>query len=294
MSALVRQFPADNLHVDDLPYRLSSWAFDNPENIGLWVGDGQQLMAWAVLQTPFWAIDYACHPDAPENLHGRILAWADGRARRVLGTPSGRPTWFVNVLVSQTGRIRDLEQARFACQANVGEDSWSKVLMRRSAQTPTADWSPPLGFTVRLLAGENEVEAYVELHRSVFQSRSMTVEWRARTLRRPEYRPDLDLVAVAPDGRLAAFCVCWLKQDSEQEPTGQIEPLGVLEEWRRLGVGRAILSEGLRRLHLHSADRVCVETDNYRNAAFGLYESVGFGVMQEVLVYRKDYEAAYA
>ena len=84
MSALVRQFPAGNLHIHDLPYRLSSWALDDPEYICLWVGDGQQIMAWAVLQTPFWAIDYACHPHPPENLHRRILTWADGRARGVL------------------------------------------------------------------------------------------------------------------------------------------------------------------------------------------------------------------
>jgi ribosomal protein S18 acetylase RimI-like enzyme len=31
------------------------------------------------------------------------------------------------------------------------------------------------------------------------------------------------------------------------------------------------------------------ETDNYQNTAMRLYESVGFQVIREVLVYRKDY-----
>jgi ribosomal protein S18 acetylase RimI-like enzyme len=34
---------------------------------------------------------------------------------------------------------------------------------------------------------------------------------------------------------------------------------------------------------------IFVETDTYRNTAFRLYESVGFRVVREVLVYRKDY-----
>ena len=109
-------------------------------------------------------------------------------------------------------------------------------------------------------------------------------------MRHPAYIPDLDLVAVAPDGSLAAFCVCWLGK--HREISGQIEPLGVHPRWRRLGLGRAILSEGLRRLHLHGATQVYVETDNYRNAAFGLYESAGFQVIEHVLVYRKDYQTA--
>jgi hypothetical protein len=44
MAALSRQFFTDNLHVIDLPYRFSSWAFDDPENIRLWFDqDGQCL-----------------------------------------------------------------------------------------------------------------------------------------------------------------------------------------------------------------------------------------------------------
>jgi hypothetical protein len=49
MSALARQCPENNLHVVDLPYRFSSWAFDYPENIGLWFDENQQHVAWAAL-----------------------------------------------------------------------------------------------------------------------------------------------------------------------------------------------------------------------------------------------------
>lgn len=290
MGALARAFPTDNLHVVDLPYRFSSWAMDDLENVGLWTDAEGQLVAWAVMQVPFWTIDYACYPDAGGEVHRQILDWADRRARQSMGSPGGHPFWFVMVLAGQAGRIRDLEAAGFSCQADVGEDSWSKVLMARDAQAPIPACSLPEGFVVRPLAGQSEVEAYVDLHRAVFESRAMTAEWRARTLRCPEYVPDLDLVAVAPDGGLAAFCICWLGRRG-QETGGQIEPLGVRADLVKLGLGRAILSEGLRRLHQMGAQQVHVETDSYRNPALRLYGSAGFHVLEDVWVYRKDYDA---
>ena len=291
MMALAHVVPSDNVHVIDLAYRLSSWALDYPENVGLWVDAEGELLAWAVMQTPFWVIDYVCHPDTEKSLHRQILSWADRRALAVLGTSTGHPIWFVEVLAHQAERIRDLEGVGFACQSSLGEDSWSKVLMCRPADMPVPDYSLPAGFTIRPLAGETEVGAYVQLHRATFESKNMTVEWRERTLRRPEYQADLDLVVVAPDGRLAAFCVCWLDTGWAGKPSGQIEPLGVHKGFRTLGLGRAILSEGLRRLYVCGAERVYVETDQHRKTALGLYEEVGFRPTGEVLVYRKDYEA---
>lgn len=289
MAALANAFPALNLHVADLPYRFSSWALDYPDNVGLWVeGDGT-LVGWAVLQTPFWTIDAAVHPGAAAGLYPQILAWAHARAREIAPTPAGRPMWFVNVFSGQHDRIRDLEAAGFADQADVGEDSWSKVLLRRDGRAPLPQTALPPGFTIRPLAGAGEVDAYVELHQAVFGSKNMTAAWRARTLARPEYLPDLDLVAVAPDGRLAAFCICWLNPGPAGAATGQVEPLGVHADFRRLGLGRAILAAGLRRLGEHGAASVAVETDNYRDAAFALYTGVGFEVVEDVLVWRKEY-----
>ena len=129
----------------------------------------------------------------------------------------------------------------------------------------------PLALQSAPWPARNEVDAYVELHQAVFGSKNMTPAWRARTLARPEYRPDLDLVAVAPDGRLAAFCICWLNRGPGGEVSGQVEPLGVHADFRRQGLGRTILVEGLRRLQEHGAASVAVETDNYRDAAFALY-----------------------
>jgi len=199
MTALSRQFPSDNLRVIDLPYRLSSWACDDPANVGLWFDDAR-LVAWAVLQPPFWTLDYAYHPDAPD-IHPRILAWADERARAALYTPSGRPVWFVNVFADQSNRRRDLEAAGFADQGDAGDDAWAKVFLRCDAPPAAPDTTLPDSFTLRPLAGASEVAAYVALHRAAFGTENMTLPWRARTLQRPEYTADLDLVAVAPRSR---------------------------------------------------------------------------------------------
>ncbi len=287
MADLARQFPAGNLHGTDLPYRFSSWAFDDADNIGLWFDEKQQLVAWAALHTPFWTIDYACHPDLELAFHSEILNWADQRARITVNTLNKHPTWYVMVFPGQINRIHDLEAIGFKCQADVGEDSWSEVLMRRSGQTPVKVYQPPAGFTVRPLAGEKEVETYVELHRSVFESKNMTVDWRMRTLRHPDYRPDLDIVVESPDGHLVAFCIGWYDAHSLE---GRVEPLGCHKDFRRYALGRVALSQGLHRLQAIGAQQIMVHTDNYRNTAFRLYESFDFQVIQDVLVYRKDYE----
>jgi len=289
MIALARASAADNLHVADLPYRLSSWALDDPANACLWETETGELMAWAVLQAPFWALDEVMHPAAPAGTHAAILAWADERARDALGTRFGRPAWFVNVFDWQQERRDVLEAHGWASQAGVGEDSWSKVLLRleRDVAAPAA---PPSGFEVRPWRGPDEVDAYVALQRAVFGTENMTVGWRQWILRQPGYRPELDLVAVDEGGALAGFCICWFApQGVGGRPSGQIEPLGVREDARRHGLARALAGEGLWRLRQLGAETIVVETDDYRDDAYRFYAALGFRAMHNVLVYRKDY-----
>lgn len=111
-----------------------------------------------------------------------------------------------------------------------------------------------------------------------------------RTLQQPDYRPELDLVAVDPSGQLVAFCIGWFSAAGlDGLPTGQIEPMGVRSDLRRYGLGRSLLAEVISRLHRLGAAQILVETDNYRDAAYALYTGMGFAVREDVLVYRKDY-----
>ena len=289
MLTLARACQAHTLHVIDLPYRLSSWALDCPDNIGQWVDEMGNLLAWAVLQAPFWTVDMVLPPDLDHVLLPAILDWVDERAVACRGTPFGQPSWYANVFADQQERCQVLEQHGYTDQANVGEGSWSKVWMERDPMLPVPYYPLPKGFSLRQLAGESEVEAYVMLHQATFMTKNMTGEWRQRTLKQPAYLPDLDVVAVAPGGRLAAFCIGWLSQNVDGELIAQVEPLGCHADFRSYALGRLALCEVLRRLQAHNPQKIYVETDKFRSTAFRLYESLGFKVVREILVYRKDF-----
>lgn len=288
---LVQGHPRDHIHVLDLPYRLSSWAASSPAQTRLWSTPDGELHAWGCLQTPFWSLDFAIHHAAPPTLVVEVLAWADTQAKAVLSTEYGRPMWFAFAFSDQRAVIAALEAAGFESQAD-GADAWSMVLMRHAPDSPRPA-APPPGFTLRPLRGQSEVGAYVDLHRRVFNSDSMTEGWRAAVLRQPGYDADLDLVITDPDGELAAFCIAWLGSTGwDNRPGGQIEPLGVAERYRRQGLGRAIADECVRRLYAKGAQDVYVETDSDRDAALALYEAVGFAVERTILVFRKPYASS--
>ena len=81
----------------------------------------------------------------------------------------------------------------------------------------------------------------------------------------------LDLVAVAPDGELAAFCTVWFDDVTR---TAAFEPVGAHPAHRRKGLGKALLAEGLRRVERLGATLATV--GSYSETAGALYASVGF------------------
>lgn len=299
MLALAQAHPAGQPHVIDLPYRLCSWAFDNPGNIALWEDSGGRLLAWAVLQSPFRTVDYALHPAAPPQTFMSILSWVDFAARALLHTPYGRAAWFVAVPGENFDRRRMLESAGFAAQ-DAGEDAWSQVTLALDATSFLPPCPAKAGFHLRPLRGEGEAAAYTALHRAVFGSENMTESWRREAIRHPAYRPALDLVIEDADGNLAAFCVAWLAElpltggswlsiPASERIVGQIEPIGVREDVRRHGLAWSVLAEAIRRLRAGGAETILVQTDNYRDRAFNFYRAAGFRVVEHISFYRHDY-----
>lgn len=85
----------------------------------------------------------------------------------------------------------------------------------------------------------------------------------------PLYRRDLDLVAVAQDGAIASFCTIWFDDVTR---TAYFEPVATVPAHQRKGLGKALLTEGLRRLQRMGATRAFV--GGYSQAANALYRSV--------------------
>ena len=131
------------------------------------------------------------------------------------------------------------------------------------------------GYVIRSLGDIDEHEARCRVSWQAFHPNEPAEKfkggWYHNIQRAPLYRRDLDLVAVAPSGELAAFCTIWFDDCTR---TGLFEPVGTAPSHRRRGLGKAILIEGLMRLQRLGADLAYV--GSYAEPAHALYESAGF------------------
>lgn len=101
----------------------------------------------------------------------------------------------------------------------------------------------------------------------------------------PSYRPELDLVAIAPDGEWVSSATFWYEPRSG---VGVLEPMSTLPEHRRKGVGRAVIHEGARRLARAGAKSLSVGTVyGWDNTHY--YPACGFKLKQKVLGWHKEY-----
>jgi ribosomal protein S18 acetylase RimI-like enzyme len=101
----------------------------------------------------------------------------------------------------------------------------------------------------------------------------------------PGYHRELDIVAVAPNGVIAAYVNGWIDPVNK---IGDFGPVGALQAYRRQGLTRAVLIEGLHRMKSYGMDRVCISTGVSNVPAKQLYESIGFEIVNRYLDYSKS------
>jgi len=149
----------------------------------------------------------------------------------------------------------------------------------------------PAGFVVRHVAGGHEVEPLVALHRAAHGTDNLTVKDRLTWMRMPEYEPELDLIAVAPDGTFAAYCMCSISQE-ENARTGRNEgyadQVATHPAFQRQGLARALLLTGLHLLKQRGVDTAVLGTSSENTAMQQTATSVGFRVQSTKIWFAKQ------
>jgi len=214
-----------------------------------------------------------------------MVAWAMSAMQRRNQEKGKTQTLDASTLETDQPRLAFLERHGFQRQEE------SSILMRRPLDEPIPDPVLPPGFTIRPMAGEAEIEAYVALHRAAFGTGNMTVAYRRTIMSAPDFIPELDLVAVAPNGDLAALCVCQIFPDDSPRADGKKEgwtdPVATHPSYQRLGLAKALMLHGMRLLKKRGIDTAILGTSSKNTAMQRTAEAIGFRVASNTLMYCK-------
>lgn len=270
----IRRLLVEIVRLDGLPTYCTlgeldwwRWAARNPIDLTtcrLWfAGDALAAAVWPDADE----FSIFVHP-AHRDLLGEAIDWAvrNGSA----GTTSDGPvrTLAAWSFAADVARNNALAARGFAAGDPVYHDRVKRSL---DAVPPPV---LPVGYRIADLcgAGAETIERRVAVHRAAFAPSQMTVDKHRAVMTGPSYRPDLDLVIVAPDGSFAAFVIVWFDKVNR---LGAFEPVGTHPDHQRHGLGTAILHEGMRRLGALGATRATVASAVGNTPSNRLYDKVG-------------------
>jgi GNAT superfamily N-acetyltransferase len=169
-----------------------------------------------------------------------------------------------------TLRQRILAERGYTQLEDAYENQW-----RRDLELPIPEDPVKAGYRIRALGDESELPSRSWASWRAFhpdepdEKYENDWSWYLNIQSAPLYRRDLDLVAIAPSGEVAAFTTIWYDDVTR---CGYFEPVGTIPEHQRRGLARSLIYEGLRRLKTMGATQAMVGGEAPHANAF--YQSV--------------------
>lgn len=267
-----------------------SWASAIPERRARW--NLRLLPALGELRGWGWSTGpetIRVSEDSFEQQHASLL-WQLGPGETGMLGPL--LDWFDQVTdgVPRMTRVRSHDAGSVAVLEEHGyvrddEAPWTMLLTRPLANVETRVLPP--GYRLTSMAEFGDLEARVEVHRAAWHPSKQTVDTYTNVTHTWPYRPDLDVVVVAPDGSLAASVLVWYEPGTS---TGELEPVGTHPAHRQLGLAAAASLFAAGRLAELGATQAAVSCrgDDAYPIPRRLYESVGFVGIARDWVFRKS------
>ena len=218
-----------------------------------------------------------------------MIAWAEVHMTEPRKDGDGRPTdgRQIHFFVYEY----DVYRQQLLAERGYEKMSYGGVIRRlRLGLPPLAQPQLAEGYTLRVTNPTDlaDCQQIADLLNAAFNRDFHTaVEYQNFTRNAPCFQRELDLVAVAPDGRFAAYA--GVPYD-EVNRRGIFEPVCTHPNHQRKGLGKALLQEGLRRLRALGAVDVTMETGDMIPAN-RLYNSLGFTEKYKGFYWRKFFPA---
>jgi mycothiol synthase len=266
-------------HIGELPHRI----YENlrgrgpvGELVQLWE-DADGLAGLAITMRMGVAFDVFAAPRLrgaePER---QMLRAAFQTTARLMGG-GAEPFVLTDVFDCDAERIRLLADLGFEHFRN-----WDHVRERDlTGSIPDAQASPDFPLRSARLTDAGQLAL---ARNDCFAENWTGEQYRSQVMTKPGYDPAREIVAAAPDGRIAAFAVYWLDFRNQ---TGHFEPVGTHGQFRRRGLARAVVLHAMKQMQELGMTTVTVNHLADNVPARNLYESIGFIKRHETLGFRR-------
>ena len=244
-------------------------------SIGIWE-DGGKIVGAA---HPEHSSGHAYFEIAPghEGLKEEILVYAE---ENLVDTSGGKPTLKVYI------NDQDEEFQRIAAARGYAPgDSWEDM-SRFDIPDPFPVIELAQGYRLQTLADENDLRKVDQVmwrgfnHEGELPDNSL--EERRFMQSAPNFRKELNVVVAALDGHYVSYCGMWYEPVHRM---AYVEPVCTDPDYRRMGLGRAAVLEGIRRCGLLGA------TVAYVGTAMPFYLSFGFEWIYRTLQWEKRWKS---
>ncbi|MBN1976236.1 MAG: GNAT family N-acetyltransferase [Anaerolineae bacterium] len=253
-------------------------------NTSLWRDGDGQLVGFAIVHPAHGNLIFEIAQARDGDLAAQMVAWSVERVRNARRESEEPASLQMSCRDDNLGRVALLEQLGFVRQEQY------TLHFARALSDPVPEPQVPEGFGIRHLAGEHEVEAHVALHRAAYGTENMTVEERLSWMHTPGYDPELDLVAVAPDGALAAYVFCSISEEENAligRKDGYTDPVATHPAFQRRGLARALLLTGFRLLKQRGVETARMSTGSWNVAMQRAARSVGYRAASKTIFFEK-------
>lgn len=234
------------------------------EKIGIWEEAGA-IVAVAHYESQLGEAFFELHPDY-KHLQHDMLDYAE---RAFHGTSTdGRK--FLQVYVNE---MDDEFISLIKARGYTKDDEGTRPMYKFEIPNPFPEIKLPEGFQLKSLADECN---WAKVHRVIWRGFNHEgeppegedeLEGRRKMFETPNARHDLKIAVEAPNGDFVSFCGMFY------EPTHQyayVEPVATDPDYRRMGLGKAAVLEGIRRCGALGATVAYVGND------LPIYQAIGF------------------